>query len=44
MRSFKEVKGRAMVVVRFPNELSALVMVFSLLEEEAEVAQSWDDG
>jgi len=33
-RSFKEVKRRTMVVGRFPNETSALVMVFSLLEEE----------
>lgn len=32
-RSFKEVKRRAKVVGRFPNETSALVMVFSLLEE-----------
>ena len=33
-RSFKEVKRRTGVVGRFPNETSALVMVFSLLEEE----------
>jgi putative transposase len=33
-RSFKEVKRRTRVVGRFPNEISALVMVFSLLEEE----------
>jgi putative transposase len=33
-RSFKEVKRRTKVVGRFPNETSALVMVFSLLEEE----------
>jgi len=33
-RSFKEVKRRTRVVGRFPNEVSALVMVFSLLEEE----------
>jgi len=33
-RSFKEVKRRTRVVGRFPNETSALVMVFSLLEEE----------
>ena len=32
--SFKEVKRRTRVVGRFPNETSALVMVFSLLEEE----------
>ena len=33
-RAFKEVKRRTRVVGRFPNETSALVMVFSLLEEE----------
>jgi transposase-like protein len=33
-RSFKEVKRRTRVVGRFPNETSALVMVFSLLNEE----------
>ena len=33
-RSFKEVKRRTRVVGRFPNETSALVMVFSLLEEK----------
>ncbi|MCD6300398.1 MAG: transposase [Dehalococcoidales bacterium] len=33
-RSFKEVKRRTGVVGHFPNETSALVMVFSLLEEE----------
>jgi len=33
-RYFKEVKRRTRVVGRFPNETSALVMVFSLLEEE----------
>jgi len=33
-RSFKEVKRRTRVVGRFQNETSALVMVFSLLEEE----------
>ena len=33
-RSFKEVKRRTKVIGRFPNETSALVMVFSLLEEE----------
>ncbi len=33
-RAFKEVKRRARVVGCFPNETSALVMVFSLLEEE----------
>ena len=33
-RSFKEVKRRTRVIGRFPNETSALVMVFSLLEEE----------
>jgi putative transposase len=33
-RSFKEVKRRTRVVGRFPNETSALLMVFSLLEEE----------
>ncbi len=33
-RAFKEVKRRTRVVGRFPNETSALVMVFSLLEGE----------
>lgn len=33
-RSFKEVKRRTKVVGRFPNETSALVMVFSILDEE----------
>jgi transposase-like protein len=33
-RSFKEVKRRTRVIGRFPNETSALVIVFSLLEEE----------
>ena len=33
-RSFKEVKRRTRVVGRFPNETSALVMVFSLLKEK----------
>ena len=33
-RSFEEVKRRTRVVGCFPNETSALVMVFSLLEEE----------
>ena len=33
-RSFKEVKRRTRVVGRFPDETSALVLVFSLLEEE----------
>jgi len=33
-RSFKEVKRRTRVVGRFPNETSALVMVFSMLNEE----------
>jgi transposase-like protein len=33
-RDFKEVKRMTKVVGRFPNETSALVMVFSLLEEE----------
>ena len=33
-RAFKEVKRRTRVVGRFPDETSALVMVFSLLEEE----------
>ena len=33
-RAFREVKRRTRVVGRFPNETSALVMVFSLLEEE----------
>jgi transposase-like protein len=33
-RSFKEVRRRTNVVGRFPNETSALVMVFSTLEEE----------
>ncbi len=33
-RAFKEVKRRTRVVGRFPNETSALVMVFSILNEE----------
>ena len=33
-RSFKEVKRRTRVVGRFPNETSALALVFNLLEEE----------
>ncbi len=33
-RAFKEVKRRTRVVGRFPNETSALVMVFSILDEE----------
>jgi len=33
-RAFKEVKRRTRVVGRFPNEISALVMVFSILNEE----------
>jgi transposase-like protein len=33
-RAFKEVKRRTKVIGRFPNETSALVMVFSILEEE----------
>jgi putative transposase len=33
-RAFKKVKRRTRVVGRFPNETSALVMVFSLLEED----------
>ena len=33
-RSFKEVKRRTRVVGRFPNETSALVMVFGILNEE----------
>jgi transposase-like protein len=33
-RTFKEIKRRTRVVGRFPSETSALVMVFSLLEEE----------
>jgi transposase-like protein len=33
-RSFKEVRRRTNVVGRFPNETSALVMVFDTLEEE----------
>jgi len=33
-RAFKEIKRRTRVVGRFPNETSALVMVFSLLEED----------
>jgi transposase-like protein len=33
-RPFKEVKRRTRVVGRFPNETSALVMAFSILEEE----------
>jgi transposase-like protein len=33
-RAFREVKRRTKVIGRFPNETSALVMVFSILEEE----------
>ena len=33
-RAFKEVKRRTKVIGRFPNETSALVMVFSVLEQE----------
>jgi len=33
-RSFKEVKRRTNVVGRFPGELSALMVVFGILEEE----------
>ncbi len=33
-RAFKEVKRRTRVIGRFPNETSALVMVFSILDEE----------
>ena len=33
-RAFKEVKRRTRVIGRFPNETSALVMVFSILNEE----------
>jgi len=33
-RAFKEVRRRTMVVGRFANETSSLVMVFSLLEKE----------
>jgi len=33
-RAFKEFKRRTKVIGRFPNETSALVMVFGLLEEE----------
>jgi len=33
-RAFKEVKRRTRVIGRFPNETSALVMVFSILEGE----------
>jgi transposase-like protein len=33
-RAFKEVKRRTKVIGRFPNETSALVMVFSILGEE----------
>ena len=33
-RAFKEVKRRTRVIGRFPNETSALVMVFSVLEED----------
>jgi len=33
-RAFKEVKRRTKVIGRFPNETSALVMVFSILDEE----------
>ena len=31
---FKEVKRRARVISRFPNETSVLVIVFSILDEE----------
>ena len=33
-RVFKEVKRRTKVIGRFPNETSALVMIFSILDEE----------
>ena len=33
-RAFKEVKRVTNVIGRFPNETSALVMVFSILEKE----------
>ena len=33
-RAFKEVKRRTNVVGRFPTEISALMMVFGILEEE----------
>ena len=33
-RAFKEVKRRTRVIGRFPNETSALVMVFCILNEE----------
>ena len=33
-RAFKEVKRRTKVIGRFPNETSALVIIFSILEEE----------
>jgi len=33
-RAFKEVKSRTKVMGRFPNEISSLVMVFSILDEE----------
>ena len=33
-RAFKEVKRRTKVIGRFPNETSALTMVFSILEEK----------
>ena len=33
-RAFKEVKRRTKVIGRFPNETSALVMIFSILDEE----------
>lgn len=33
-RAFKEVKRKTRVVGRFPNETSALVMVFSILNDE----------
>ncbi|MFC1971414.1 transposase [Chloroflexota bacterium] len=34
LQTCKEVKRRTRVVGRFPNETSALVMVFSILNEE----------
>ena len=40
-RSFKEVKRRTRVVGRFPNETSALVMVFSLLNERGWIRQKF---
>ena len=33
-RAFKEVRLRTNVIGRFPNEMSALSMVFGVLEEE----------